>query len=257
MRKNPLKEKMLRGEMAVGTFVNFYAPPLVEILGHAGLDFICIDNEHGAFSYSEIEGLIRAAELAFIPALVRVDYDPSAIQKALDSGAMGVVVPMVNCRADAEMAVRRAKFPPKGTRGTAYSVRAARFGNDKGVEYLDAADANTLVIVHIETPEAVKNFAEITAVPGVDMIFVGPTDLSVSMGYKAEGAGHPEVKKVIADLFRRGKELGVWIGTLANNTDDLARCKAMGINYAVTVVSGQISDLYQDMAKVGRSLNEK
>ncbi|MDR3563342.1 MAG: aldolase/citrate lyase family protein [Negativicutes bacterium] len=256
MKKNPLKEKMQRGEMAVGTFVNFYAPALVEILGYAGLDYICIDDEHGAFSYSEIEDLVRTAELANIPALVRVNYDPTSIQKALDRGAAGVVVPMVNCKADAEAAVRRAKYPPKGTRGTAYSVRAARFGHDKGIEYLDAADANTLVIVHIETPEAMKNFAEIASVPGVDMIFIGPTDLSVSMGYKAEGANHPEVKKAIADMYRQGKELGIWIGTLANSTEDLARCKAEGVNYAVTVASSQISALFQNMTKAGQALNK-
>ncbi len=254
MVKNLVKEKMRRGEMAIGTFVNFHAPALVEILGYAGLDFICIDDEHGAFTYPEIEELIRAAELAGTTALVRVNYDNSAIQKALDRGAAGVVVPMINTRADAEATVRKAKFPPLGTRGAAYSVRAARFGNDKGKEYLDAADDNTLVIVHIETPEAVENFAQIAGVPGVDVVFVGPTDLSVSMGYKAEGPGHPEVQRVIKELFRKGREMGVIMGTLATGTDDLARCKHEGIGYAVTVASGMISAQFKEMMKVGRNL---
>ena len=254
MNKNLLKEKMKRGEMAVGTFVNFYAPPLVEILGYAGLDFICIDDEHGAFTYPEIEELIRAAELSGTTALVRVNYDPSAIQKTLDRGAKGIVVPMINTKADAEAVVRRAKFPPRGTRGTAYSVRSARFGNDKGKEYLDAADENTLVMVHIETPEAVANFDEIASVAGVDVVFVGPTDLSVSMGYKAEGPGHPEVQRVIKELFRKGREKGILMGTLASGTDDLARCRGEGISYAVTVVSGQISAQFKDMMKVARQL---
>jgi 4-hydroxy-2-oxoheptanedioate aldolase len=254
MNRSPLKEKLNRGEMVVGTFVNFYAPPLVEILGYAGLDFICLDDEHGAFTYPQIEELIRAAELSGTAALVRVNYDPSAIQKALDRGATGVVVPMVNSKKDAEAVVRRAKFPPLGTRGTAYSVRAARYGNDKGKEYLDAADANTLVIVHIETPEAVANFDEIANTPGVDVVFVGPTDLSVSMDYKAEGAAHPEMQKVIKNLFRKARGNGIKVGTLASGTDDLARCKAEGVNYVVTTASGQISALFKNMMQIARDI---
>ena len=254
--KNPLKEKMLRGEAAAGVFVNFYAPPLVEIIGYAGVDFIIIDDEHGAFTYPQIEELIRAAELAGTVPLVRVSYDAAAIQKALDRGAMGVQVPMVNTRADAEAAVKRAKFPPLGTRGTAYSVRAARFGEDKGKEYLDAADNNTLVVVHIETPQAVANFAEIASTPGVDVVFVGPTDLSVSMGYKAEGPSHPAVKSVIQDLFRQGREMGVIMGTLASGPDDVKRCADEGAKYITTVASGLIAAKFKELAKAARALGE-
>ncbi len=253
MYNNPLKEKLAGGQLALGTFVNFYAPTLVEIIGYAGVDFIIIDDEHGTFSYPQIEELVRAADFAGVTPIVRVSYDNSAIQKALDRGAKGVQVPMVNTKADAEAVVRRVKFPPLGTRGTAYSVRAARFGEYKGKEYLDAADNNTLVVIHIETPEAVKNFEEIVSVPGIDVAFVGPTDLSVSMGYKAEGASHPAVRSTIQDLFRKGREMGVIMGTLAGSVEDIGRCAGEGARYVTTVSSGLISAKFKEMVKVGKS----
>lgn len=252
MFPNALKDKLDQGELTLGLFVPFYAPPLVEIIGYAGLDFIIIDNEHGCFTDAQIEELIRAAELTGVTPLVRVSYDPASIQKALDRGARGIQVPMVNCKADAEAVVRKAKFPPVGTRGAAYSVRAAKFGNLSGKAYLDAADTNTLVSVHIETMEAVKNFDEIVSVPGVNIAFVGPTDLSVSMGYKAEGPNHPEVKAVIEDLLRRGKEKDVTMGVMASSIDDIGRCNSLGANFVTLVASGLISAKFKEMVQVGR-----
>jgi len=254
MFPNALKEKLDRGELALGLFVPFYAPPMVEMIGYAGLDFIVIDNEHGCFTDAQIEELIRAAELTGLTAIVRTSYDPAAIQKALDRGARGVQVPMTNCKADAEAVVRKAKFPPIGTRGAAYSVRAAKFGNLSGKAYLDAADANTLVNVHIETMEAVQNFDEITSVPGVNIAFVGPTDLSVSMGYKAEGPGHPEVKSVIEDVIRRGVEKGVTMGVMASSIEDIPRCAQMGAKVVTLVASGLINAKFKEMVQVGRGI---
>jgi 4-hydroxy-2-oxoheptanedioate aldolase len=254
---NALKEKINRGETALGLFVNINSPTLIEIIGYAGVDFIVIDNEHGAFSDSDIEELIRAAELTKITPIVRVSDNTAAIQKALDRGAKGIQVPMVNTKAHAEAVVRKAKFSPTGTRGVAYSVRAARFGNESGKEYLDAADRNTLIIVQIETVKAVRNFDEIISVPGIDGAFVGPADLSVSMGYKAEGWNHPEVKTVIQDLLRRGGEKGVFMGTMASNIQDLGRCASDGAKYVSLVASGLISEKFKEMVGVGRTAIEK
>ena len=252
MLQNQLKEKLSKDELALGLFVPFYAPNLVEMIGYAGLDFIVIDNEHGCFADSEIEELIRAADLTGVTPIVRVSYGAAGIQKALDRGAKGVQVPMVNTKEDAEAAVRRAKFPPRGTRGAAYSVRAARFGMYSGKNYLDAADENTLVVVHIETPEAVKNFDEIISVPGVDIAFIGPADLSVSMGYKAEGPSHPEVRAVIEELIRRGREKGVLMGFMASGIDDIGRCEDLGVRYVTQVASALIMAKFKEMVRVGR-----
>ena len=111
MLENALKEKLGRGETALGLFVNINSPTLIEIIGYSGLDFIVIDNEHGAFSDSDIEELIRAAELTNVTPIVRVSYNQASIQKALDRGAKGIQVPMVNTRADAEAVVRRRNLP--------------------------------------------------------------------------------------------------------------------------------------------------
>lgn len=255
MLHNALKEKMRRGEVGVGLFVNLYSPTLVEIIGYAGVDYVVIDDEHGVFTYPQIEELIRAAEISGTTPLVRVNYDNSAIQKVLDRGAMGIQVPMVNTKAEAEEAVKKAKFPPMGKRGTAYSVRSARFGSYKGREYLDDADENTLVIVQIETPEAVKNFEEIASVPGIDIVFIGPTDLSISMGYKEQGTSHPAVKMLISDLFRKGREMGVTMGTLAANEKDVKRCADEGAGYILTTASGLISDKFRELVKIGQELS--
>lgn len=252
MYENVLKEKLSRGELTLGLFVPFYAPSLVEIIGYAGLDFIVIDNEHGAFTDGQIEELIRAAELTGLAAIVRVSYDNSGIQKALDRGAKGVQVPMVNTKADAQAVIRKAKFPPYGTRGTAYSVRAARFGNDSGREYLEAANRNTLVIVHIETPHAVENFDEIISVPGIDIAFIGPTDLSVTMGYQLEGPNHPAVKAVITELLRKGREKGVTMGIMAGSIDDIGQCAGEGAKFVTLVSSGLISAKCKEMVSIGR-----
>jgi 4-hydroxy-2-oxoheptanedioate aldolase len=257
MINNILKEKINRDETVLGLFVNINSPMLIEIIGYAGLDFIVIDNEHGSFSDSDIEELIRAAELTKVTPIVRVSYDNSAIQKALDRGAKGILVPMINTKAEAEAVVRKSKFAPIGTRGAAYSTRAARYGNDSGKEYLDAADRNNLIIIQIETVEAVQNFDEIVSVPGIDGAFVGPADLSVSMGYKAEGWHHPEVKTVIEDLLGRGGKKGVFMGTMASNIEDLGRCVNAGAKFVSLVASGLISEKFKEMARVGRAAIEK
>ena len=122
-----------------------------------------------------------------------------------------------------------------------------------GKEYLDAADQNTLIAIHIETMEAVKNFDEIVSVPGIDIAFVGPADLSTSMGYKAEGWKHPAVQKVIEDLLRRGNEKGVYMGTMASNIQDLGRCASKGARFVSLVASGLIAEKFREMVKVGRT----
>jgi 4-hydroxy-2-oxoheptanedioate aldolase len=228
---NKVKEKISNGEKVLGVFLGIYSPSLIEMIGYSGYDFVVIDDEHGAFSHSEIENMVRAAELVGLVPIIRVSYDPSSIQKALDRGAKGIQVPMVNTKEDAERVVKRAKFPPHGQRGAAFAIRAARFGRDGGESYFMEADENLLISVHIETPEAVNNFKEIMSVPGIDMAFIGSTDLSVNMGFKAELANHPEVKQSIHELFRIANENGFKVGTVAANSAGAANSFKMGACY--------------------------
>jgi len=229
--KNKVKQKIMNGENVLGVFLGIFAPSLIEMIGYTGYDFVVIDDEHGAFSHSEIEDMVRAAELVDLVPIIRVSYDTSSIQKALDRGAKGIQVPMVNTKEDAELVVKRAKFPPLGQRGAAFAIRAARFGKDGGESYFNESDENVLICVHIETPEAVQNFREIMSVPGIDMAFIGSTDLSVNMGYKAEGAQHPEVQQVIQELYKIGKEYGFKIGTVAANAQGALKGFELGASY--------------------------
>ena len=247
--KNSLKQKIINGKNVLGVFLGFYSPALIEMIGYSDYDFVVIDDEHGAFSHAEIEDMVRAAELVGLAPIIRVSYDASSIQKALDRGASGIQVPMVNTKEDAQMVVKRAKFPPLGQRGAAFSIRAARFGKDGGESYFHEADENVLICVHIETPEAVQNFKEIMSVPGIDMAFIGSTDLSVNMGYRAEGAQHPEVQKAIQGLFRIGEEHGFKIGTVAANASGVAKGFEMGACYIGLTGTSVITHAFDQIVK--------
>ncbi|WP_408008289.1 HpcH/HpaI aldolase family protein [Pseudalkalibacillus sp. A8] len=244
--ENAVKEKLSNGEKVLGSFIGIYSPNLVELMGYSGFDFVVIDDEHGAFSHSELENMIRTAESVNVVPIVRVSYDNASIQKALDRGAKGIQVPMVNTKEDAEKAVQKSKFPPRGTRGAAYSHRAARFGKDSGSEFLEASDEKILVIPHIETLEAVENFKEIMTVDGIDMAFIGTTDLSVNMGYKSEGPKHPEVQKVVSDLYRKAAEENFKIGTVASDSTGAQRAFLKGASYVgVVAISVILKSLEQ------------
>ncbi|YCA46357.1 aldolase/citrate lyase family protein (plasmid) [Bacillus sp. JZ8] len=252
--ENAVKEKIKRGEQVLGVFLGINSPPLVEMLGYAGFDFVVIDDEHGAFSPSELENIIRTADSVGLVPIVRVSYDRSSIQKALDRGAKGVQVPMVNTKEDALEVVRQAKFPPYGERGVSYSIRPARYGKNSGKPYLDKCNENIMVIVHIETAEAANNFEAITAVPGIDLAFVGSTDLSVSMGYPLEGASHPEVQKVINEIFIKGKERNVPIGTVASNITAANDAFDKGSQYVGIVLNSLLTSTLTDIVSASKSI---
>lgn len=249
MMENPVKQKLRNGEKTVGAFLGIYCPELVEMIGYSGFEFIIIDDEHGAFSPRELEHMIRAAENVNLVPIVRVSYDPSGIQKALDRGAKGIQVPMVNSKEEAEQVIRRAKFPPAGQRGAAFITRPARYGLDHGKPYVDAADENVLVIVHIETPEAVERFEEIVGVPGIDLAFIGPTDLSISMGYKEEGASHPEVQKTIRQLHERARKQNIPLGTIAANAAGVRQELEAGTSLVAVVVTSVIMSAFTELVK--------
>ncbi|MBL3641620.1 HpcH/HpaI aldolase family protein [Peribacillus frigoritolerans] len=253
MKNNAIKEKIKRGEQVLGAFLGINSPPIVEMLGYAGFDFVVIDDEHGAFSASELENIIRTADSVGVVPIVRVSYDPSSIQKALDRGAKGVQVPMVNTKEEALEVVKRAKFPPYGNRGVSYSTRPARYGKDGGKPYLDESNENVMIIVHIETLDAANNFEDIATVPGIDLAFIGSTDLSVNMGYQLEGASHPEVQRVIDELFIKGKELDMPIGTVASNSAAANAAFDKGAQYVGVILNNVITTALNDVVSASKA----
>lgn len=175
--RNPLKEKLNRGEVAIGTFVALGHPDVTERLSVMGFDWLLLDGEHGPLGLETMQMMMQAMRGDTCVPIIRVEWnDPVIIKRALDLGAGGVLIPWVNNKKEAIDAVQACKYPPKGIRGC--GPRRAALIHDN---YIMTANDNTLVIVQIETVESVKNIDEILAVEGVDVVYIGPTDLCMSM----------------------------------------------------------------------------
>lgn len=209
--KDALKERAL-----YGCFVTFGLADIAEMTAMMGFDFLVLDNEHGVMEQSTLADMVRASQLRGVPAVVRCamkEYDH--IQKALDFGANGVLLPLVNTAEDAKRVVDMANYFPEGHRGTAYLPRASWYGMvpDKRA-YLKQANACKLVACQVETRTAIENLDEILAVEGVDVYFIGPGDLAASYD---EPTGSPKMLEIIEQTIKRivaaGKIAGYYVGT--------------------------------------------
>lgn len=193
----------------IGTFVAINNPTVVEILGRSGFEVLCLDTEHASFGPVDVEGLIRAADAVGATTIVRVSSIGAEIARALDSGAAGVLVPMVETVAQAEQVAQAVRYPPIGTRGAGIG-RAAAYGMRFG-EYFGSANDRVVAMVQIETARAVENVDAILAVPGIDVAFVGPGDLAVSLGAPMGTPEHTAaVDRVISAAQRAGVPVGMF-----------------------------------------------
>ena len=224
MRHNLAKEK-LAAEKPVSVIAPGYTSAgLVELVSNWGFDVIFIDCEHGPAGWDDVEDMVRAAELAGSTTIVRVQSnDPSTITRALDRGSGGVQVPHVNTRAEAEAAVRAAKYAPIGHRGFAGGRSA--FGEQSG-QYTLRANEQTMLVVMLEEVEALENLDEILKVDHVDAFFIAPGDLSQSMGLLGQ-LDHPDVQSAIDDAVRRTRAAGRAPGVLTT-PDTVARYLDLG-----------------------------
>jgi 4-hydroxy-2-oxoheptanedioate aldolase len=184
MRKNKAKELLKEGKPAIGTFVVSGSRAALEVIAAAGFDFVVIDAEHFMINPETIEQMVTAAEAAGITAFVRVQENVNLVARALDCGAMGVVAPMIETREQAELLVQTAKYLPVGRKGVC-NPRAISYGA-KGIDtmvkfYKDYND-EIMLIAQIETKKAVDNITEIVKVKGIDSLFIGPFDLSQTLG---------------------------------------------------------------------------
>src|SRR6267378_640396 len=198
MRENTLKQRLYAGKAAFGVMCTFPSPPVVEMLGHLGFDWILLDNEHGSITVDTAEACIVGAELSGMAPIVRpVGNKAEIIAPFLDRGAWGVQVPHVNTADEARAAVDAVKYGPEGHRGIFSGGRPAGYGfKGATADYAKDANRNTLVCLMLEEVEAIKNLPDLVKVPGVDVYFIGSGDLSQSMGYTGQQA-HPEVQEVM------------------------------------------------------------
>jgi len=221
-----LKARMRAGEAANGFWVELFSPTAAEVMAAAGYDCAMLDLEHGVADLCDAVAVMRAMRGTGCTPLVRVpENDVAWVKRVLDSGAEGVMIPAVNSAAEARAAVAACHYPPRGIRGMAAPiVRASGYGQDwRG--YVDEAGRQVLVICQVESRAAVENVAEIVAVEGLDMIFLGPFDLSASLGYMGE-PDHPDVRSAITTVEAAAKAAGCLLGAIptpARSARDLYR----------------------------------
>ena len=231
MQTNRTKAKLQAGEAVFGAFLRFTDPTLIDFLGYQPWDFMVFDGEHGTLEPRDCENLVRAAELHDITPLVRVTTNlPPIILRFMDTGAQGLQIPWVNTATEADLAVRAVKYHPRGVRGLA-GVRAADFLQRSSLgEYVEQANRETLVIIQVETAEAVENLHEIVAVDGVDVIFIGPSDLSHSLGLPGEMT-HPRVQEAFQQIIDIVNASDVALGTLVPDVESAKEWLAKGAQY--------------------------
>jgi 4-hydroxy-2-oxoheptanedioate aldolase len=244
VRVNRLRRKLERGIAAFGPNLQIPSTDLVEIIGLAGFDFVMLDGEHGA-AFSALPALLLASDAAGVTSLVRVpSHERSVLLPPLELGAGGLQVPFVNTVEQARALVRETKYPPLGERGVSVITRAARFGFVDRRRYLQNANSDTLLAVQIETREAVTNAAAIAAVPGIDLIFIGPADLAQSYGHPAEEITPPTMR-IIEKIIRAVAPLKP-VGVSAFRRREVTRWHRLGARYFLTSSAGPLRDAFRE-----------
>lgn len=199
-------------EVLAGTFLNLGSSAAVEIAAGTGFDWLLLDLEHGSGHLSELRAQLLAMKGGTASPIVRIpSTDQDIVKFVMDSGAAGIMFPYISSAAQAAQAVDFMKYPPLGNRGVAGIIRATDFGR-RWSDYFQEANQNSLVVVQIETPAGVAAAADIAAVPGVDVLFVGPLDLSVNLGTPGDFTT-PEMRKALESVVtacrQRGKSPGI------------------------------------------------
>jgi 4-hydroxy-2-oxoheptanedioate aldolase len=249
-----LKEKLKKGEHLFGPFVNLCHPAVLEIAGLAGFDFAIIDTEHGELSSDRAVDMVRAAKLAGVSPVVRVyGNQPELIAKALDIGAEGVQVPQVGNKAEAVAAVNAAKFSPEGARGCNRYVRAAQYSAADKFAYFGNANNETTVIIQVEGKEGMDNLTDIITVPGIDVLFIGPYDLSASLGIPGQ-VDHPMLVAEMKKNMEMARKAGVAIGFFVDDVEAAVKWKNWGIQYIS--FAADVGLLYEIFSQKVKSFKE-
>lgn len=225
-----LKAMWKQGLPTFGPVLGLNATGICEILGYAGFDYCLIDLEHGAIDLETAENMVRATETVGIASIIRIAHNrPELISQALDLGASGVHIPTISTRNEAEEAVWASKFSPLGGRGVHPAVRAARYSADQPI-YFNKANKETIVVLAIEGTKGVDNISEILKVKGIDAIFVGPYDLSQSVGVVGQ-VTHPKVVEKIREIIVLSKKADVAVGVFTDTPEGAKEWVKQGVLY--------------------------
>jgi len=226
---NAFKRALRDHRPQIGLWSSLCSHLVAEVIAGAGFDWIVIDSEHGPNELGGIVHQLQAMAPYPVEPVVRIPIgDPVAIKRYLDAGARSLLVPMVQNAKEAAAMVAATRYPPEGIRGVASTHRGNRFGRVK--DYFKRAADEICVLVQVETAEAMKHIEAIAAVPGIDGIFIGPSDLSADLGH----LGHPELpaaQEAIADGVARGTKAGKAMGILTPKQPDAQRYLELGFTF--------------------------
>jgi 4-hydroxy-2-oxoheptanedioate aldolase len=236
VRRNPMKERWREGGVARGVSMMIPSPQMVEIVAHAGFDWVLLDCEHGTLSPESVELMVMAAEATGITALGRPrNASPEGILEVLERGVMGVQVPHIRTAAAAREVVDAAKYHPQGNRSLAARTRPAGYGlSTLPTQFTEEANRETLICVQVEDAEGLESLDEILEVPGIDVVFLGPSDLSQSLGFPGR-TDHPELRGAMRDAFERIVSSGKVAGS-AGDASAWHACLESGATYLYTHV---------------------
>lgn len=254
---NKLRKAIKGNGYAVGTFLGVSTPSIVEILGYTGMDFVVIDTEHGPYDTMHVSDLIRASESRGMAPVVRVaDVTHKEIQRAVDNGAEGIIIPCLKSTDDFRKAVELCKFPPLGSRGF-IKARGSGFGNEEWAEgtleeYMYNSNEKVLLLPQCETREALENIEEIVNIEGIDGIFIGPFDLSISMEIPGQ-FNAPEFKNAIDRVLKACKEAGKLCMIYTGCVEEARKYMEQGFDaIANSIDTIMIKKVYQEMIEAIR-----
>lgn len=232
---NPFKAALQRGETQIGLWLSSTTAYMAEIAATSGYDWLLIDGEHAPNTIQDLYHQLQAvAPYASQPVIRPVDDNRALIKLVLDIGARTVLIPMVETAEQAKQIVSATRYPPVGCRGVGAGVaRAARWGRVEN--YMAEANEEFCLLIQVETKTALENLDEILEVDGIDGVFIGPADLSASLGYP-DNAGHPDVQRIIEQSLRRIRAAGKAAGFLAVDPAMAQKCLAWGANFVAVGV---------------------
>ncbi len=229
--RGELKKKLQAGQTVVGPFVIVPSVTMIDTLGYAGMDFCIIDTEHGPISVESATDLVIAAQGTGVAPIIRVgDNDERLILRALDIGAEGVQVPQINSIPDAESVVHAAKYAPLGERGLSIFTRAGNYFADDGEGHTDRQNDETMTVVHIEGKRGLDNLEDIMTVEGIDVLFLGPYDISQSLGYPGD-VRNPIVESALREATAKARAQGRAVGSYAKDVEMGKWLIDLGIQY--------------------------
>ena len=236
MRPNRLRQIWNEGKPVINAWCNIGSPFVGEIVASQGWDAVTIDTQHGLTGYAEMVGMLQAVAASGVTPLVRVSWNaPGEIMKALDAGAYGIICPMINNRAEAEAFVGACRYPPAGYRSFG-PIRAGMVG---GAGYWPEANAELLTFAMIETADGLANVDEITTTPGLDGIYIGPSDLSLGLGgAPSQDSQEPMILEAFDRILGACKRAGIRTGV---HTSSVAYSQQMiGRGFDLVTVGGDV-----------------